>query len=150
MCQWVPASTGVRLMAARFQQPLAANTATVSAGDATMPGNTDRAPIRVLRDTYPTYSAVALDLNTNEVFLQDENLFGIRVFNRTDNTPPTANFTEPKRVLGGLKTKLEFNCAIYIDPHTGDIYSVPNDTVDTLMIFPREAQRDVAQNAGRP
>ncbi|MBI4463887.1 MAG: hypothetical protein HY647_04205, partial [Acidobacteria bacterium] len=95
------------------------------------------------RDTYPTYSALAVDPNSNEVFLQDENLFGLKVFNRTDNTPPSASFTEPKRILAGLNTKLEFNCALYIDPQSGDIYSVANDTVDTTVIFPREAKGNV-------
>jgi 6-phosphogluconolactonase (cycloisomerase 2 family) len=103
----------------------------------------DRSPLRVIRDTYPTYSAIGVDTNSNEIFLQDENLFGIKVFNRTDNTPPSAAFTEPKRVLGGLQTKLEFNCALYVDPKSGDIYSVNNDTVDTLTVFPRDAKGNV-------
>jgi DNA-binding beta-propeller fold protein YncE len=103
----------------------------------------DRSPVRVIRDTYPTYSAIGVDTNSDEVFLQDENLFGIKVFNRTDNTPPAAQFTEPKRILGGLLTKLEFNCAIYIDPTSGDIYSVNNDTVDTMTVFPRDAKGNV-------
>ena len=72
--------------------------------------------------------------------MQDENLFGVKVFNRLDNTPANASFTEPKRVLGGLETKLEFNCGLYIDPVSGDMYSVNNDTVDTMVVFPRNAQ----------
>ena len=103
----------------------------------------DRSPLRIIHDTYPTYSAIGVDTNSNELFLQDENLFGIRVFNRTDNTPPGAAFTEPKRILGGLLTKLEFNCALYIDPKSGDIYSVNNDTVDTMTVFPRDAKGNV-------
>ena len=105
--------------------------------------DSDRSPVRVIRDTYPTYSAIGVDTNSNEIFLQDENLFGIKVFNRTDNTPPGARFTEPKRILGGLQTKLEFNCALYIDPRSGDIYSVNNDTVDTMTVFPRDAKGNV-------
>src|SRR5262249_28222377 len=103
----------------------------------------DRSPLRVIFDTYPTYSAIGVDTNSNEIFLQDENLFGIKVFNRTDNTPPNAAFTEPKRILGGLLTKLEFNCGLYIDPKSGDIYSVNNDTVDRLTVFPRDAKGNV-------
>jgi DNA-binding beta-propeller fold protein YncE len=104
----------------------------------------DRAPLRVIRDTYPTYSAVAVDLNSNEVYLQDENLFGYKVFGRLDNTPSTAAFSEPRRIVEGLNTKMEFNCALYVDPRTGDIYSVNNDTVNTLVIFPRSAEGNVA------
>lgn len=135
MCQWVPAS----LVAASAQDRPAppANPGAVRTQDA------DRTPVRVIRDTYPTYSAIAVDVNSNEVFLQDENLFGIKVFNRTDNTPPNASFTEPKRILGGIQTKLEFNCAVYIDPLNGDIYSVNNDTVDRLVVFPRDARGNV-------
>ena len=139
MCEWVPASasTAVTFQRAQTAGGAAADSAARPAMDA------DRAPVRVIRDTFPTYSAVAVDLNTNEVFLQDENLFGVKVFNRLDNTPPGANFTEPKRVLGGLETKLEFNCALYVDPLSGDLYSVNNDTVDTMTVFPRNAQGNI-------
>jgi DNA-binding beta-propeller fold protein YncE len=112
--------------------------------ETTPPGNADREPVRIIRDTYPTYSAVALNLQTNEVFLQDENLFGIKVFDRLDNTPPTAAFTEPKRAIaGGGVTKLEFNCGLYVDPRNGDIYSVTNDTIDTLTVFPANASGEL-------
>ena len=138
--QWAPAS----LVVEGPQERLAALPA--SRADAGVNSTIDatRAPQRAIRDTFPTYSAIAVNTNTNEVFLQDENLFGIKVFNRTDNTPPHAGFTEPKRVLGGLQTKLEFNCALYIDPANGDVYSVNNDTVDTMTVFPRDAKGNVA------
>jgi 6-phosphogluconolactonase (cycloisomerase 2 family) len=133
MCEWVPAS-----FAAGFPQE--GGGAAASRGASV---DADREPIRTIRDNYPTYSAVAVDVNSNEVYLQDENLFGIKVFDRTANTPPTASFTEPKRVLGGIDTKLEFNCAIYIDPNNGDLYSVNNDTVDRMVVFPRDARGNV-------
>jgi DNA-binding beta-propeller fold protein YncE len=97
----------------------------------------------VIKDPYPTYSAVALDLQHGEIVLQDENLFQIMVYDRTANTPATATMTEPKRVIGGHHTKVEFNCGLYIDPKTGDIYSVNNDTLDTMTVFNREARGDV-------
>jgi DNA-binding beta-propeller fold protein YncE len=144
MCQWMPASAQTTLMAGLQEKRLPARAATGSAGDARTAIDADRAPVRVIRDSYSTYSAVGVDLNSNEVFLQDENLFGIKVFNRLDNTPPSASLTEPKRVLGGLKTKMEFNCALYIDPHNGDVYSVNNDSVDEMVIFSHEAEGNVA------
>jgi hypothetical protein len=103
----------------------------------------DRKPLRIIRDTYPTYSAIAQDAQSGDIFLQDENLFGIRVFDRLDNTPANAAFTEPKRMLQGEKTKLEFNCGLYIDPVTGDVYSVSNDTTNILTIFDRNAEGNV-------
>ncbi len=142
MCEWEPASAN---RSARFQPVFISSTSGLTFENTSDEGasNADRAPVRVIRDTYPTYSAVAVDTNSNEVFLQDENLFGIKVFNRTDNTPPSANFTEPKRVIGGIQTKLEFNCGLYIDPQTGDVYSVNNDMVDTMVVFHREAKGNV-------
>jgi hypothetical protein len=131
MCQWLPASASST--ASFAQEPAASATA----------AEIEREPLRVIRDTYATYSAIAVDLNNDEVYLQDENLFGVKIFNRLDNTPASAAFTEPKRVLGGIDTKLEFNCGLYIDPSSGDMYSVNNDTVDTMVVFPRNAQGNV-------
>ncbi|OFV98683.1 MAG: hypothetical protein A3H94_04140 [Acidobacteria bacterium RIFCSPLOWO2_02_FULL_60_20] len=142
MCQWMPASASTSLMATLQQEAMATRPGTAAdPAGADIPG--DRAPLRIIRDTNPTYSAIAVDTNSNEVFLQDENLFGIKVFDRTTNTPPSAAFSEPKRMIGGLLTKLEFNCGLYVDPKSGDIYSVANDTVDTLVIFPRDAQGNI-------
>jgi 6-phosphogluconolactonase (cycloisomerase 2 family) len=103
----------------------------------------ERAPLRTIRDSFPTYSAVAVDVANNEIVLQDENLFQIMVYDRLANTPARANLTEPKRVIGGHETKMEFNCGLYIDPKTGDIYSVNNDTLDTVTVFSRSARGNV-------
>ncbi len=137
MCQWVPASGSARLLAAAVQGP-------VTDADAKAAVDADRAPVRVIRDTYPAYSAVAVHTDSDEVFLQDENLFGLNVYNRLDNTPPGASFTEPKRVISGPKTKIEYNCGLYVDPKNGDIYTLSNDTNQTLAVFPRSAKGNVA------
>src|SRR3990172_10295520 len=142
MCQWVPASANTPLAAAGVQG-LSAPAATPAA-EARTAVDGDRAPVRVIRDTYPSYSAVAVDTNSDEVYLQDENLFGYKVFNRLDNTPPHANFTEPKRVVSGPKTKMEYNCGLYVDPKNGDVYSLTDDTAETLVVFPRDAKGNVA------
>lgn len=143
MCEWVPASApAAQEMALRQERPSGSN-AVSSPPDVGTSAEASRAPLRVIRDTYPTYSAVAVDPIRNEIVLQDENLFQIMVYDRMANTPPGANMTEPKRVIGGNKTRVEFNCALYIDPKTGDIYSVNNDTVDALTVFSREARGNV-------
>ena len=103
----------------------------------------DEAPIRVIEDDTPTFAAVAVDSQHNEIILQDENLFQILVYDRTADTPPTATLTEPKRILGGGQTKIEFNCGLYVDPMTGDIYSVNNDTMDTMVVFERGLEGNV-------
>ncbi|PWU08694.1 MAG: hypothetical protein C5B51_07490 [Terriglobia bacterium] len=102
-----------------------------------------REPLRMIRDPYAAYSAVAVDNTNNEVVLTDENLFNIWVYDRNAKTAPNAS-TEPKRLIGGLNTKIEFQCGLYIDPANGDIYAVNNDTIDTLVIFSRKAVGDVA------
>jgi DNA-binding beta-propeller fold protein YncE len=99
-----------------------------------------RTPIRRIFDRYPQYSAVAVDPNTNEVVVQDENLFQIQVFNRTTNTPRTAAFSEPTRAIRGPDTHLELNCALYIDPKTGNIYSLNNDTERSMTVWDRSAK----------
>ncbi len=103
----------------------------------------DRPPIRVIRDNRPTFSAVAVDPVHNEVVVQDENLFQILVYDRLDHTQSQAALTEPKRVIAGIDTKVEFNCGLYVDPKTGEIYSVNNDTVDTMVVFSRQAEGNV-------
>jgi DNA-binding beta-propeller fold protein YncE len=101
-----------------------------------------RKPLYTIRDPYAAYSAVAVDTAHNEVVLTDENLFNLWVYDRTAKTAPNAS-TEPKRLIGGLNTKIEFQCGLYIDPASGDIYAVNNDTIDTLVVFSRQAVGDV-------
>lgn len=148
MCEWLPASTHSTLVAYLLQQQGGSAASPMASGNASPRREVavDRAPVRVIRDTYPTYSAVAIDPARKEIVLQDENLFQIMVYDRLSNTPPTAGFTEPKRIIAGRKTKVEFNCALYIDPQSGDIYSVNNDTLDTMTVFSREARGDVPPN----
>ena len=142
MCEWLPASSeGGTLYAALLQrQQDRAATAASSAGTREY---ADLKPIRWIRDPYAAYSSVAVDPINNEVVMTDENLFQILVYDRTANTPPSAKMTEPKRILAGLHTKIEFQCGLYIDPKTGDIFAVNNDTVDTLVIFDRNAKGNV-------
>jgi DNA-binding beta-propeller fold protein YncE len=102
-----------------------------------------RQPLRMIRDPYAAYSAVAVDNAHNEVVLTDENLFNLWIYDRTAQTPAKGS-TEPKRIIGGLNTKIEFQCGLYIDPANGDIYAVNNDTIDTLVVFSRKAVGDVA------
>ena len=124
----LPAMAGkIPLRAALLQERVAASS-----------GLAQRKPERMIRDPYAAYSAVAVDNTHNEVVLTDENLFNILTYDRQVNTRPTS-VTDPKRIIGGLNTKIEFQCGLYIDPANGDIYAVNNDTIDTLVIFSRQA-----------
>jgi hypothetical protein len=99
----------------------------------------DPAPLRVIHDNAATFSAVAVDPVRDEIVLQDENLFQIHVYERTAASSPDIPIPEPKRIIEGRATGIEFNCGLYVDPGNGDIYSVPNDTSDTLLVFGRDA-----------
>ncbi len=136
MCEWMPASISSSVLAS---YRLSQRTAQGSEADEA----SQRDPLRVIRDPYAGYSAVAVDPVRGEVVLTDENLFNILVYDRLENTPPSAALSEPKRMIGGLNTRIEFQCGLYIDPANGDIYAVNNDTVDTLVIFNRQAQGNV-------
>jgi 6-phosphogluconolactonase (cycloisomerase 2 family) len=96
-----------------------------------------------VRDLDPIYSYVAVDVRRNEVLMQDHNTWTIRVFGRTDNTPPNAPRTEPRRVIGGPRTHILFNSCLYIDPKNGDIYTVENDVGDSIEVFSENAEGDV-------
>jgi len=100
--------------------------------------------VRTIADTYPTYTAVGVNLLTDEVVLQDNNLWSTRVFNRLDNTPANARFTEPKRVISGENTFIQFNNGLYVDPENGDIYSVESDTGDKMVVFAHDAKGNTA------
>lgn len=140
MCQWVPASAS--LVATLRQDQQSARMARAS-DQLSRAEAAQRDPLRVIRDPYAAYSSVAVDPVRNEVVVTDENLFNILVYDRLANTPPTASMTEPKRIIGGLKTNIQFNCGIYIEPKSGDIYAVNNDTVQKLVVFSRQAKGDV-------
>ena len=74
----------------------------------------------------------------------DENLFNVLVYDRLENTPPTATMSEPKRIIGGENTNVRFNCGLYIDSKSGDIYVSNNDSIETMVIFSRQAKGNVA------
>jgi DNA-binding beta-propeller fold protein YncE len=139
MCQWLPASTSHTLYAALWQEQAAARAATPD-GDVKRAEVAQRRPLRTIGDPSALFSAVGVDPIRDEVVLQDENHFRILVYDRTTNTPPGATMSEPKRFIGGDRTNLALNCAIYIDPKNGDIYSVNNDSMDSTVIFSHQTE----------
>jgi len=103
----------------------------------------NRPPARVIKDTYPIYSSIAVDPIREEVVMQDTNLFGIKVFNRLDNTPENVDATQPKRVIQGPDTKNEYNNGVYVDPKNGETYNVAMDTADAIFTFRAGAEGNV-------
>ena len=103
----------------------------------------NRQPVRDIRDTAPIYASVGVDTKANEVFLQDSNTWSIRVFSRLDNARPGAPPTEARRVIAGNKSDVQFNSCVYVDPASGDVYSVENDIGDVIVTFAHDATGDV-------
>ena len=104
----------------------------------------NRGPVRRLWDTDPSYGSIAFDVRTGKVFLQDLNLWAIRVFDRLTNTPANARRSEPERVIQGDQSGLVFNTCMYIDPVNGDIYTVENDIGDSISVYSQNASGNVA------
>ena len=104
----------------------------------------ERAPTREIKDPYPGFSAVAVDVANDEIILHDENNAQIMVYSRLDDTPDRATLTEPKRIIGGPATNIQMNCGVYVDPFSGDIYSVNGDTADWMGVWTREQRGNVA------
>jgi len=100
----------------------------------------DRAPQRVIKDPYPSLSAVAVNPEDNMLIVTDENLYQVLEYDRRDNTPPQAKLTEPKRVISGPNTHAEMMCGVYIDPATKEVYVLNNDTQNWLPVFSKDAK----------
>ena len=96
MCEWMPASASTTLLASMRQQRLSAGSGAGAAGQNSGEETAPRAPLRVIRDPYSSYSAVAVDPVRGEVVMTDESFFNILVYDRLDNTPPNAAMTEPE------------------------------------------------------
>jgi DNA-binding beta-propeller fold protein YncE len=139
MCEWAPASASLAL-----RESLQEEAASAAADqDSKREEVRKRKPLRMIRDSYSSFSSVAVDPLRNEVVMTDESLFQILIYDRLTNTPPKASLSEPKRMIGGLDTKADYVCGLYIDPSTGDIFALNNDTVDTMLIFDRQAKGNV-------
>src|SRR5438874_9670702 len=113
----------VTLQGAAPPQQQVARAGAAAAADTNKTVRVSRAPVRRLEDPHSSFSAVALDVARDEIVLSDENLAQILVYNRLENTPATAQLSEPKRIIGGPLTKINLNCGTYVDPFSGDIYS---------------------------
>jgi DNA-binding beta-propeller fold protein YncE len=115
-------------------------------GDAVRAEVAKRQPLSTIRDPRNTFAGLAVDPVRNEVIMAEENNFSIMVYDRMENTPPRAALSEPKRTIQGEKTYLEFACAVYVDPPTGDIYGINNDTLSWMTVFNRSAKGNVGPN----
>ncbi len=141
MCELMPASSSFTLAA--LQQASGGQAVPPRPSDAERAEVSRRAPIYTVTDPHFAFAGIAVDPIRNEVVLAEENLSRLLVYDRLEDTPPTATMSEPKRIIGGEETFLEYACSVYIDPETGDIYGVNNDTMNWMPVFGRDAHGNV-------
>lgn len=138
------------LMASVPQQKPGGTDAVTSApprpSDAVRQAVARRPAAATIKDPRNTLAGIALDQTRNEVVFAEENNFSVLIYDRLTNTPPTAALSEPKRVIQGDNTFLEYACGVYVDPVSGDIYAINNDTLTWMTVFNREAKGNVKPN----
>jgi DNA-binding beta-propeller fold protein YncE len=154
MCELMPAIAGEELLLALNQSQ--SGGAAAAASDAQhgapppRPSEAEREavrrrqPLRNITDPLFGFAGITVDLKNNEVIIAEENLSTIVVYDRLENTPPSATMSEPKRMIGGEETFLEFACGVYVDPANGDIYAINNDTMNYMPVFSRDQKGNVA------
>ncbi len=102
-----------------------------------------RKPAGTIRDPRNAFASLVVDPTRNEVIFAEENNFSVLVYDRLENTPPRAALSEPKRIIQGENTYLEFACGVYVDPPTGEVYVINNDTLNWMTVWDRNARGNV-------
>jgi DNA-binding beta-propeller fold protein YncE len=98
------------------------------------------APVRKVQDPYPVFTDVAVDPDSNIVAVTDENLFSLRTYDRDISSNEVA---DPRTVITGPKSEIDFACGVAIDPTRREIYTANNDTAADLMVFSYDANGEV-------
>lgn len=145
-CEWetaAPDESAARVPARTFFDGIGPASVYAAADEDGRTSRLTAPPVRKIRDNYPIYSSVAVDLQHDEVVLQDNNMWGAKIFNRLDNTPPNVEFQKPKRIIEGDNTGIQYNNGLYVDQANGDIYSIESDTGDSVVVFSHGASGDV-------
>ena len=112
-------------------------------GDAIRADLGQRKPLRIVTDPDYGFSGVAVDPVRNEVILTDQNKSHIVIFDRLEHTPVDAPRSQPKRVIGGEESFLEYASSVYVDPANGDLYMINNDTMNWMPVFGHGAEGNV-------
>ncbi len=128
----------------RRQYSEANTTAPSRPSDAVRSAVAKRMPATTIKDPRNTFSGLFVDPARNEVVIAEENNYSLLVYDRLENTAPSAAFSEPKRMIAGENTFLEYACSVYVDPPTGDIYAINNDTLTWMTVFDHNAKGDAS------
>src|SRR5215475_10867433 len=98
------------------------------------------APIRTVQDPYPVFADIAVDPDSNLVAVADENKFSLRTY---DRDLVTGDVADPRTVLTGTKSGIDFVCGVAVDSVNKQIYTANNDTAADLMVFNYDSRGDV-------
>jgi len=93
-----------------------------------------------VRDRFPVFADVAVDPESNIVTVTDENLFSLRTYDRDLATNDVA---DPRTVVTGNRTRVDFVCGVALDPVHKEIYTVNNDTAADMLVFKYDATGNV-------
>jgi len=100
----------------------------------------DITPIRKVQDPFPVFADIAVDPLANIVALADENKFSLRTYDRDLKTNDVA---DPRTVVMGAKSGIDFVCGVALDPGNKEIYTANNDTNADLMVFKYDSHGDI-------
>jgi len=100
----------------------------------------DLAPLRQVRDRFPVFADVAVDPDANIVAVTDENLFSLRTYDRDLASNEVA---DPRTVISGNRSRVDFVCGVALDPINKEIYTVNNDTAADMLVFKYDASGNV-------
>jgi DNA-binding beta-propeller fold protein YncE len=78
------------------------------------------------------FADVAVDPEANIVAVTDENLFSLRTYDRDLLTNDVA---DPRTVITGNKSRVDFVCGVAVDPKNKEIYAINNDTAADMVVF---------------
>src|SRR5437588_4706290 len=98
------------------------------------------APLRQVRDLFPVFADVAVDPESNILAVTDENLFSLRTYDRDLVSNDVA---DPRTVITGNRSRVDFVCGVAIDPTNKEIYAVNNDTAADMVVFKYDARGNV-------
>ena len=103
----------------------------------------DLKPLRAIKDPYPVFTDVAVDPEANIALMSDENLFSLRTYDRNNPDAPLNAVSDPRTVISGPKSDVDFVCGVAIDPVHRELFSANNDTDSILMAFKYDANGEV-------
>src|SRR5438132_8490982 len=100
----------------------------------------DVSPLRQVRDRFPVFADVAVDPESNILAVTDENLFSLRTYDRDLVSNEVA---DPRTVITGNKSRVDFVCGVAVDPVNKEIYAINNDTAADMVVFKYDASGNV-------